>query len=200
MNEHDLPFFSSQSTERAFLPNVTQSVSGKRLGWAMLIFLGLVLLSLVVVYLIEPSIYASVLGLGRTPTERYPLGTTLFLLAVVGFVACVMGGVRHHWRWLFWLLFLAFASAILEIPATLLQMADMFPGDIPAWYAWYRIGIGLGEIGIAVWMVRVAISTGVWGMGKQTYERASACLTADAPVSQRSEEGHAAVYERGSDA
>lgn len=200
MNKHDLPFFSSQSAERAFLPNAPQSVSGKRLEWAILTFLGLALLSLVVVYLIEPSIYASVLGLGRTPTERYPLGTTLFLLAIVGFVACVMGGVRHHWRWLFWLLLLAFASAILEIPATLLQLAGILPGNVPAWYAWYRIGIGLGEIGIAIWMVRVAMSTGVWGMGKQTRARTPACLTANAPVSQRGEEGHAATHERGSDA
>lgn len=200
MNEQDILFFSSQSAERAFPPNAAQSVSGQRLEWALLTFLGLALLSLVVVYLMEPSIYASVLGLGRTPTERYPLGTTLFLLAVVGFVACVMGGVRRHWRWLFWLLLLAFSSAILEIPATLLQLVGMFPGDIPVWYAWYRISIGLGEVGIAVWMVRVVMSAGVWGIGKQTYERASACLTADTPVSQRGEERHVAVHERDSDA
>src|SRR5260370_41532886 len=86
----------AQASKHLITP-AAQSVSGKRLEWAILTFLGLALLSLVVVYLIEPSIYASVLGLGGRPTERYPLGTTLFLLAVVGFVACVIGGVRHHW-------------------------------------------------------------------------------------------------------
>ncbi len=141
------------------------SVSAQRLERVILLFLGLAMLSLVVVYLIEPSIYATTLGLEEAPNDRYPWATTLLLLGILGFVACVIAGVRRHWRWLFWVLWLAFGSAILEIPATLLQLTGVLPGHVPLWYSLYRMGIALGETGIAVWMAQVFWQAGVWGMG-----------------------------------
>src|SRR5260370_28536886 len=143
--------------------SASQSVSGNRLEWAILAFLVLAVLRLVVVYLIEPSIYATVFGLGVVPTERYPLGTTLFLLGIGGFVTFVIGGVRRHWRWLFWLLLLAFGSAILEIPATLLQFRGVLPGSLPLWYGLYRMGIALGETGSPGGLVKLATRLGGGG-------------------------------------
>jgi hypothetical protein len=73
----------------------------------------------------------------------------------------------HHWRWLFWLLLLANSFSILEVPATILQLTGVIADPYPVCYSLYRMSIAVIQVGIAIWMVRIYIRYGVWGMGKK---------------------------------
>ncbi len=137
----------------------------------LLAFFVVCALSLVLVYLIDPSLYTAKLLLTSSPTERYPLPASLFLGGVLVFIAVVMVGVMQHWRWVFWLLLVAFACSILEIPATLLQVMHVLPGRPPLWYGLYQMSVALLETGFALWMIRVYRSHGVWAMGKKKAHR-----------------------------
>ena len=144
-----------------------KSSATRNLERVIIAFFALVALSLVIVYLADPSMYTSTFLLPPSPTERYSWPTTLLILAILAFLVVLVIGVMRHWYWLFWLLLLAFGFAILEIPATLLQWASIlpaFPGPFPLWYSLYRVGIALAETGIAVYMLQVYRHSGVWGL------------------------------------
>jgi len=124
-------------------------------------------LFLLVVYFADPSIYANTLLLKPSPTDRYPLPVTLFLVAILVFIAVLIVGVLRHWRWLFWLLLIAFGFSILQIPATILQLTGVVPGSLPVWYSLSRMGVALIQVGIAVWMIQLYRRYGVWATGKK---------------------------------
>jgi hypothetical protein len=144
-----------------------QQVIGRRLEKVLIAFFVLAALFVVVVYVAAPSIYTKGLLLEPSPTDRYPLPATLFLVALLMFIAVVIVGVVRHWRWLFWLLLVAFGFSILEIPATILQLMDVVPNPFPAWYSLSRMGVALLEVAIAVWMIQIYRHYGVWAMGKK---------------------------------
>jgi hypothetical protein len=121
----------------------------------------------VVVYVAAPSIYTQALLLEPSPADRYPLVATLFLAALMVFISFLIVGVVRHWRWLFWLLLVAFGFSILQIPATILQLLGIVPDPYPAWYSLCRMGVALIEVGIAVWMIQIYRHHGVWAMGKK---------------------------------
>ena len=138
-----------------------------RLETVLIAFFILAALSVLVVYVIDPSIYAKVLKLEPSRTERYPLSSTLFLVALLIFIAILIFGVTKHWRWLFWLLLIANGFSILEVPATILQFTGIMPDLYPVWYSLYRMSIAVIQVVIAIWMVRIYFQYGVWGMGKK---------------------------------
>src|SRR6266487_4786163 len=106
---------------------------GGRLEMAVIAFFILAALSLLVVYVTSPSIYAHSLSLTSSPADRYPVPVTLFLVGILTVIALLILGVVRHWRWVFWLMLVAFASSILHIPVTLLQIAGMLPSADPFW-------------------------------------------------------------------
>src|SRR5205823_3449583 len=122
-------------------------------------------LFLFVVYFADPSIYTNTLLLNPSPTDRYPIPVTLFLVAILVFIAVLIVGVLRHWRWLFWLILIAFGFSILEVPATILQLAGVVPSLFPVWYSLSRMGVAIIQVGIAVWMVQVYRQYGVWATG-----------------------------------
>jgi hypothetical protein len=138
-----------------------------RLETVLIAFFILAALSVLVVYFIDPSMYAKVLKIEPTTTERYPLSSTLFLVALFIFIAFLIFGITKHWRWLFWLLLIANGFSILEVPATILQFTGIMPELYPAWYSLYRMSIAIIQVVIAIWMVRIYFQYGVWGMGKK---------------------------------
>ena len=83
---------------------------------AVLAFLALAGISLCVVYLIDPAIKAGSVGLTPTPANPYPLLATLSVLGVLAMVVLLMVGVLRRWRWVFWLMLVAFSASILELP------------------------------------------------------------------------------------
>lgn len=146
----------------------------RRLEQVLIAFFVLAALSLVGVYVAVPSMYASTLLLTPSLTDRYPFSATLFLSLILVFIAVLIVGTVRHWRWLFWLVLIAFSFSILEIPATLLQLAGLFPGRFPLWYSLYRMSVALIEGGIAVWMFQIYRKYGVWAMGKKANTDAEA--------------------------
>lgn len=148
------------------MQHMQQKTTIQPLEKVLITFFLLAALSLVIVYLIDPSIYTETLKLQPSPGDRYSLLATLFLVAILCFIAFVITGVIRHWRWLFWLLLLAFGAAILDIPTTILQLTGVIPTTFPLWYSLFRMGVACIQIVIAVWMVRVYRHNGVWAMGK----------------------------------
>jgi predicted MFS family arabinose efflux permease len=139
----------------------------RRLERLLLAFFLLATLFVVVVYVAAPSIYTETLMLEPAPTDRYPLRATLFLVGIVVFIAVLMVGVVCHWRWLFWLLLVAFGCMVLEIPATILQLTGVVPHLFPVWYSLCRIGVSMIAVVIAVWMLQIYRHHGVWAMGRK---------------------------------
>lgn len=139
----------------------------RRLERTLIAFFLLAVLFLLIVYFVAPSIYTETLLLHSTPTDRYPLPATLFLVAILLFIAVLMVGVVRHWHWLFWLLLVAFGFSILVIPATILQLTGVVPGLFPVWYSLVRMGVAIIEVVIAIWMGEIYRHYGVWAMGKK---------------------------------
>ncbi len=144
-----------------------QLVLLRRLERILIAFFVLAALSLLVVYFADPSIYTRTLLLEPSATDRYPLPATLFLVGILIFIAVLIVGVTRHWRWLFWLILVAFGFSILQIPATILQLTGVIPNSLPVWYSLYRMGVAVIEGVIAIWMVQVFRQYGTWAMGKK---------------------------------
>ena len=106
-----------------------QQVLVRRLERVLITLFLLLALFVVAVYAAAPSIYTNMLT--PSTTDRYPLPATLFLVALLVFIAVLIVGVVRHWRWLFWLLLVAFGCMILEVPATILQLTGVVPSLFP---------------------------------------------------------------------
>ena len=139
------------------------------LEWTLMAFFVLAALSAVVVYLAAPSVYANLLMLHPAPTERYPIRATLVLVGMLLVIAVGMVGVVRHWRWLFWLLLIAFGASILDIPVTILELMGVVPRLFPVWYSLARMGSVLIEVPLAVWMLQIYRRYGVWAMGRKAH-------------------------------
>ncbi len=148
-----------------------QQAIRRRLEQVLIAFFVACAFFVVVVYVAAPSIYTQALMLSPSPTNRYPFPATVFLVALLVFIAVVIVGVVLHWRWLFWLLLVAFGFSILQIPATVLQLMGVIPDPFPAWYSLGRMGVALLEVGLAVWMIQIYRQHGVWAMGKKMKTR-----------------------------
>jgi len=161
------PFNGSREYHVATNDTQQPGIILRRLERTLIAFFLLATLFALVVYVTAPSIYTTTLMLHPSPSDRYPLVTTLFLLALVVFIAVLLVGVRQHWRWLFWLLLIAFGAMILDIPATILQLAGVVPSLFPVWYSLSRMGASLLAVIIAAWMLSIYRRYGVWALGKK---------------------------------
>jgi len=144
-----------------------QIIVQRRLERMLIAFFVVCALFVVGVYITAPSIYTQGLMLSSGQTDRYPFPATLLLVGLLVFIALIIVGVLRHWRWLFWLLLVAFGFSILQIPATILQLVGVFPDSFPVWYSLSRMGVALVEVGLAVWMIQIYRSYGVWAIGKK---------------------------------
>src|SRR5215469_5047424 len=86
------------------------------LEMGMIAFFVLAALSLLAVYVASPLIYAQSLSLTASPADRYPVPVTLFLVGVLVLITLLILGVVRQWRWLFWLILIAWTSSIIQIP------------------------------------------------------------------------------------
>jgi hypothetical protein len=150
---------------------LTQQSTVVRLEAAIMIFFVLAVLCLLVVYIVDPSIYVQTLLLHPSATDRHPLIATLFMVAILAFITLLSIGVMRRWRWLFWLLLIAFAASIIQIPVTLLQIAGVLPAEYPLWYTLFRLFIAFVELCLAMWMVQIYRREGVWGLGRRKIRR-----------------------------
>jgi hypothetical protein len=147
--------------------DLPQKVIVQRLETVLIAFFVLAGLFVLVVYLADPSIYTKTLMFEPSTSDRYPLPATLFLVAILVFISVLIFGVLRHWRWLFWLLLVAFGFQILAIPTAILQLTGIVTSIFPVWYTLSRMCVSLIQIGVAVWMVRIFYHYGVWAMGRK---------------------------------
>lgn len=131
-----------------------------RLQVAMLAFLLLAWLLLVAILLVAPDVYAEVMKLPAGDRQLAELGLLALLAAIIALSAV---GVVRRWRWLFWLLLVAFLAGGLRVPASLLQLAGLLPVTGPTWYALLQAGIGAVQFGLGLAMLRTYRQGGVWG-------------------------------------
>ncbi len=86
---------------------------------------------LVAAYFAAPTVFADTVPLDREALARHPPILTLFVGAVLALIAGAIVGIVRRWRWLFWPLLVACASAVLHLPVTLLQLAGIMSGGPP---------------------------------------------------------------------
>lgn len=139
----------------------------RRLQAGVITFFGVVALSLIVIYVLRPGVYTQVLGVTAPATEPHPPLATAFCAAILLFIALLVVGVARRWRWLYWLLTLAFTLSALQLPAGALELAGVLPDPFPAWYTIYRSVIAGGEAALGIWLIVVWRRWGVWAEGRR---------------------------------
>lgn len=88
------------------------------------------------------------------------IGTVLVLTALLAVLA---SGIIRGWRWLFWLILIAFLAGILRVPASALELARILPNEDPAWYVVLQAVIGAVQFLVALAMLAGYRKAGVWG-------------------------------------
>lgn len=140
--------------------------SAKRLQIALLAFCGAAVATLLVVYTVAPEIYVQTLMLRPDPADTHPLVTTAFMAAIALLVTVLAMGVIWRWRWVFWLVLIAFVLSGLQIVALPFELAGILPPQYPVWYALFRALVAAAQLAIGLWMIRIYRRCGVWSMGR----------------------------------
>lgn len=98
----------------------------------------------------------------RLPSNPRPLeiGT---LLVLSGLLAVLSAGVIRGWRWMFWLILVAYLAGILRVPASALELAGIVPTQDPAWYVVLQAVVGVMQFVVALVMLAGYRKAGVWG-------------------------------------
>lgn len=120
-------------------------------------FLIVVSVSLVVILIYAPSVYAGVIGRHAITLE---IGFLAALLLLIAFLAV---GVIRRWRWTFWIIVVAFLAGVLRVPAAALELARLVPATAPGWYVVFQAVVGLVQLGIGIALLAGYRKGGVWG-------------------------------------
>jgi hypothetical protein len=122
-------------------------------------FFGVALVSLLVILVAAPDVYDQAL--------RLPDGSGVaeigFLVVLTGFLGLLAVGVLRRWRWIFWLILVAFLAGILRVPVAILQLTGVLAADVPSWYVTFQGLIGLAQVAIGLAMLVGYRRSGVWG-------------------------------------
>jgi hypothetical protein len=115
--------------------------------------------SLLVILVTAREVYDQALGL-PTGDRTAELG---FLAALTGFIALLTIGVVRRWRWMFWLILVAFLAGVLRVPVAILQLTGVLAADGPTWYVTFQGLIGLAQLAIGLAMLAGYRRSGLWG-------------------------------------
>ncbi len=118
-------------------------------------------IALVGILLAAPEIYdAQLKPLGLAGVAQARLG---FLAGITALLTLLAVGTLRRWRWVFWVVLIAFAAGALRVPLFGLQVARVLPLDVPLWYAALQALIGIVQVAIAAAMLVGYRRNGVWG-------------------------------------
>ncbi|HXM54423.1 MAG TPA: hypothetical protein VOB72_03465 [Candidatus Dormibacteraeota bacterium] len=117
-------------------------------------------LALIVLLLTAPDVIAG--GLKPPSADSRAFGLA-FLAPVTALIGLLGVGVVRRWRWMFWLLLVAFLAGVLRVPAAALELAGILLPSGPTWYVLLQAAIGLVQFAIAVAMLFDFRRAGVWG-------------------------------------
>ncbi len=123
-------------------------------------FFLMVLASLVVILAAAPEVYEQAL---RLPPSWPRWAAIAFLAALTVFIALLSIGVLRQWRWMFWLILIAFLAGVLRVPVAILQLTGVLAADGPAWYVVFQGLLGVLQVVIGLAMVAGYRRAGVWG-------------------------------------
>jgi hypothetical protein len=121
-------------------------------------FFVVALASLVVILVAAPEVYDQALRLEGSAAME-----VAFLAVLTGFIGLLTVGVLRRWRWIFWLVLVAFLAGVLRVPVAVLQLTGVLAADVPAWYVIFQGVIGLVQVAIGLAMLAGYRRSGVWG-------------------------------------
>ena len=128
----------------------------------MLGFFILAWASLVTILLAAPEVYDQALQFPASSDRR--LFELAFLAALSAFLVLLGVGVVRRWRWMFWLVIVAFVlGGVLRVPVSILQLSGVLPAEGPAWYVLLQAIIGLVQVAIGLAMLAGYRRSGSWG-------------------------------------
>ena len=127
----------------------------------VLLFFILVWVALLTIVALSPDIFDKTLRQfpfadGRTVQLAF-IGTLSIFLIVISI------GVGRRWRWIFWLILIAFAAGVLRLPISVLELTGTIALQGPAWYVALQGAIGIVQFVIALAMLRGYRRSGTWG-------------------------------------
>jgi hypothetical protein len=123
-------------------------------------FVALALFGFVAILALAPDVYSKTLNLGPRSSRLLDLA---FLLALAGLLLLLSIGTLRKWRWMFWLILVAFLAGILRLPASILEVTGVLPATGPAWYLLLQAGIGVVQFLIGLAMIGGYRRSGPWG-------------------------------------
>lgn len=115
-------------------------------------------ISLVVLLIAAPETYDRALG-AQDGAALVRIG---FLVALSAFLVVLGFGVVHRWRWMFWLLLVAFVAGILRVPAGAAEIIGLIAPTGPTWYVLFQMLIGVVQFAIALAMLAGYRRGGTW--------------------------------------
>jgi hypothetical protein len=122
-------------------------------------FFGVALGSLLVILVAAPDVYDQAL---RLP-DGSAVAEATFLVVLTGFLGLLSVGVLRRWRWIFWLVLVAFLAGVLRVPVAILQLTGVLAADVPTWYVTLQGIIGLAQVAVGLAMLAGYRRAGVWG-------------------------------------
>jgi hypothetical protein len=122
-------------------------------------FFVVALASLVVILVAAPDVYDQALRLRKGSAAM----EVAFLAALTAFIGLLTVGVLRRWRWIFWLVLVAFFAGVLRVPVAVLQLTGVLAADVPTWYVIFQGIIGLVRVAIGLAMLAGYRRAGIWG-------------------------------------
>jgi hypothetical protein len=123
-------------------------------------FFFVALASLVVLLVAAPEVYDQAL---RLPSDSPRWMALTFLAVLAVFIGLLAIGVLRRWRWIFWLILVAFLAGVLRVPVAGLQLTGMLDADAPTWYVVFQGLLGVLQFAIGLAMVAGCRHAGIWG-------------------------------------
>ena len=123
-------------------------------------FLVVVWITLAAILFASPQIYDSTLNLGP---GAHPEADIAFFVSISILIAVLALGVVRRWRWMFWLILIAFLFGPIRVLASLLQLMGVLPSGAPSWYVGLQAAIGAVQFLIGLAMVAGYRRAGIWG-------------------------------------
>ena len=122
-------------------------------------FFAVVWITAVAILITSPGIYDGTLNLGR---GAHVVADLAFLILISVLITVVGIGVVKRWRWVFWLIVVAFIFGIVRVVGSALQLMNVLPAGGPAWYIGLQAAIGVVQFLIALAMIAGYRKGGVW--------------------------------------
>ncbi len=126
----------------------------------VLAFVAAAWVAVVAILAVAPDVYDQALGLPVAHRRQFE---GLFLAALSIFLVIVATGVVRRWRWMFWLILVAFLAGVIRLPASALELAGIIPRQGPAWYVVLQGVIGAVQFVIGIAMLVGYRRSGLWG-------------------------------------